>query len=226
MPKYRSRIAGYFDLDNSNNKLPILNGSILIKWKTLKSVVESAAESEIFGVFHNAQTAVPICFLLIALGHLQPPTPLVADNSTAHGFVHNNITMKRSKSWDIRVHWPRDKEAQQHIDVQWERGDDHNADYHTIHHPIKHHRNIRSRYVLDKINTLKQKICAKIDSITTSSVRVRGCISPWLTWARVHVLNHTPESLLTVGFGTAVGIGTADQIWPFGSVQTDKLHSK
>ena len=135
MPKARSRIAGYFYLDNSNNKLPILNGSILIERKTLKSVVASAAESEIFGFFHNAQTVVTIRFLLISLGHPQPPTPLVTDNSTAHGFVHNNITMKRSKSWDMRIHWLRYKEAQQHIDVQWERGDDNNADYHTLHHP-------------------------------------------------------------------------------------------
>ena len=49
----------------------------------------------------------------------------------------------------MRAHWHRDKEAQQNIDVQWERGDDNNADYHTKHHPIKHHRNICSRYVLD-----------------------------------------------------------------------------
>ena len=39
MPKACSRIAGYFYLDNSNNKLPILNGSIIIECKTLKSVV-------------------------------------------------------------------------------------------------------------------------------------------------------------------------------------------
>ena len=89
--------------------------------------------------------------------------------------------MKRSKYWDMRVHWLRDKEAQQHIDVQWERGDDNNADYNTKHHPIKHHRNIRSRYVLDKINILTQNICANIEIITTSSVRVRGCICPRLT---------------------------------------------
>ena len=80
--------------------------------------------------------------------------------------------MKRSKSWDMRVHWLRDKESQQHIDVQWERCDANNSDYHTKHHPIKHHRNIRSRYVLDKINILTQNICANIDSITTSSVRL------------------------------------------------------
>ena len=80
MPKYRSRIAGYFYLDNSNNKLPVLNGSILIECKTLKYVVAAASESEIFGVFHNAQTAVSIRFILIALGYPQPQSPLVTDN--------------------------------------------------------------------------------------------------------------------------------------------------
>ena len=54
MSKARSRIAGYFYLDNPKKNLPIINGSILIECKTLKSVVASAAEAEIFGVFHNA----------------------------------------------------------------------------------------------------------------------------------------------------------------------------
>ena len=51
-------------------------------------------------------------------------------------------------------------------------------------------------------------------------------MTPGLTLGRVHVLNHTLESLLTVGFGTAVGTGAADQIGLFGSVQRDKTHSK
>ena len=54
IPKSRSCIAGYLYLDNSNKKLSILSGSILIKCKTLKSVLASAAGAEIFGVFHNA----------------------------------------------------------------------------------------------------------------------------------------------------------------------------
>ena len=181
MPKARSRIAGYYYFDNVNNKLPLLNGALLIECKTLRRVVCSAAEAELSGVFHNAQTAVPIRHLLISLGHPQPPAPLVTDNSTAHGFVHKNIIMKRSKAWDMNYHWLRDQEAHDQIDVQWDNGINNDADYHTKHHPTPHHSNVRPKYVIDKLNFLSQTICAKIDTMTKSSVHVRGCVSQRLT---------------------------------------------
>ena len=60
-------------------------------------MVSSAAEAEVAGIYHNAQTSIPIWRALEALGHPQPPTPLKTDNTTATGFIHNNITMKKSK---------------------------------------------------------------------------------------------------------------------------------
>ena len=97
-PKPEVALLVTFYFDNATTKLPLLNGALLIECKTLRRVVCSAAEAELSGVFHNAQTAVPIRHLLISLGHSQPPTPLVTDNSTAHGFVHKNIIMKTIKS--------------------------------------------------------------------------------------------------------------------------------
>ena len=181
MPKARSRIAGYFYFDNKTTKLPLLNGALLVECKTLRRVVCSAAEAELSGVFHNAQTAVPIRHLLISLGHSQPPTPLVTDNSTAHGFVHKNIIMKRSKAWDMNYFWLRDQEAHDQIDVQWDKGINNDSDYHTKHHPGTYHINVRPRYVIDRLNLITQNICDKLDMMTKSSVRVRGCVSQRLT---------------------------------------------
>ena len=56
-----------------------------------KNLVTSAAEVEIGGLFHNAQTSIPITLLLSALGHPQPSTPIKIDNVTAHGFIYDNI---------------------------------------------------------------------------------------------------------------------------------------
>jgi hypothetical protein len=58
-PGARSRIAGYFQL---NNRIPTTNpnGFLLIECKTLRHVVASSAEAETAGVFHNAQIAIPI----------------------------------------------------------------------------------------------------------------------------------------------------------------------
>ena len=85
-------------------------------------MVTSAAEAEISALFHNAKTAIPLRRLLIALGHPQPPTPIKVDNTTANAFVQNNITQKRSKSWDMRFHWLRDPLTKKQTLVYWDKG--------------------------------------------------------------------------------------------------------
>ena len=157
LPQAKSRIAGYFYLSDhyTNASSPSINGPILVECKTLRHVVASAAEAEVSAIFHNAQTAIPIRNLLESLGHPQPPTPIKTDNTTANGFVHSNINQKRSKSWDMRFHWLKDKTTQKYINVYWKKGSENDADYFTKHHRTSYHRAMRPRYVLD---LLKEKI--------------------------------------------------------------------
>ena len=150
LPKARSRLAGLFNL-GQHHPSPPNNGPLLVECKTIKHVVSSAAEAETAALFHNAQTSIPIRRLLIALGHPQPPTPIKIDNSTAHGFVHNNIQQRRSKSWDMRYHWLRDKETHKIINVHWDKGKNNKADYFTKTHPTPYHRAQRPNYVQDFI---------------------------------------------------------------------------
>ena len=152
-PKSRSRVAGYFHLASipKIHEHPKLNGAVLVECKTLRHVVSSAAEAETGGIFHNAQVAIPIRTLLEILNHPQPPTPLKTDNATACGFIHDNIHQKRSKSWDMRYYWLRDRMAQLQFDIYWDKGSNNGADYHTKHHATKHHRITRPRYVQDKL---------------------------------------------------------------------------
>jgi hypothetical protein len=124
---------------------------------TLKHVVASAAEAETGGLFYNAQQAVIIRQILKALGHPQPPTPIKTDNSTAYNFVHSTMKQKRSKSWDMRYNWLRCREAQNQVKIYWEPGTDNNADYFTKHHPPKHHRTLRSKYIVHDENNPFQK---------------------------------------------------------------------
>lgn len=116
VPKARSRVAGYFYLSDHPNitKHPKVNGAILVECKTLRHVVSSAAEAEVAGVFHNAGMAIPIRHFLECLNHKKPPTPIKTDNSTATGFIYDNIHQRRSKSWDMRYYWLWDKQTQQH----------------------------------------------------------------------------------------------------------------
>ena len=154
MPNAKSRIAGYFQLNHHPKRIPHpdVNGAILVECKALKHVVSSAAEAETAGVFHNAQIAIPIRYMLEQLGHPQPPTPIKTDNSTATGFVYNNIHQKKSKSWDMRYHWLRDRQTRREFDIYWDKGSNNHADYFTKHHPTKYHQEIRStrRYVRDR----------------------------------------------------------------------------
>ena len=155
-PKARSRVAGYYHLTNNptTTQTSHLNGAIHIECKTLRHVVSSAAEAEVGGIFHNAQIAIPIRTLLHALNHPQPPTPIKTDNSTAFGFIYDNIHQKRSKSWDMRYYWLRDRLAQKMFKFFWDKGINNHADYPTKHHPTKHHRVIRPRYIHDKLNMI------------------------------------------------------------------------
>ena len=147
MPNAKSRIAGYFQLNHHPHRVPhpSINGAILVECKALKHVVSSAAEAETAGIFHNAQVAVPIRYILESLGHQQPPTPIKTDNSTASGFINNNIHQKKSKSWDMRYHWLRDRQTKQQLRIYWDKGSNNNADYFTKHHPTKYHQLVRQK---------------------------------------------------------------------------------
>mmetsp|Transcript_11265 Transcript_11265/g.15885 ORF Transcript_11265/g.15885 Transcript_11265/m.15885 type:complete len:463 (+) Transcript_11265:115-1503(+) len=122
LPKAKSRVAGFFNLPCQGHYRKYahrnqINSPILIECATLKHVVSSAAEAEVGGIFHNACKAIPIRRILKILGHKQKATAIKTNNSTAHGFVYDNINQRRSKSWDMRYYWLHNKQTQQQIDV-------------------------------------------------------------------------------------------------------------
>ena len=171
MPNAKSRIAGYFYLSSLPNAsgIPIpMNGPILVECTTVKHVVGSAAEAECAGCYHNAQKAIPIRIALAELGHPQPKTPLKTDNSTAEGFANKSMRQKRSKSWDMRFHWIRDRVAQEQFKIFWDKGVNNLADYFTKHHPPSHHIESRPNYilknnlVLDPLRTQIRAVLARV----------------------------------------------------------------
>ena len=186
LPKAKSRLAGYYYMGYNRQAQTTreVNGAILVECKTIDHVVASAAEAETAGLFHNAQRTIPIRRILIALGHPQPPTPIKTDNSTAHGFTYDNINQKRSKSWDMRYYWLRDKQNQKQLDIFWEKGTDNNLDYFTKDHTTQHHRDIRSMYVHDKTGECNvvvnkwENLSSECVNAITAVLRLRGCVKP------------------------------------------------
>ena len=175
-PEARSRAGGFFYLGNTDGKL--INGSILIIAKVIKNVVSSASEAEIAALFINARAALPLRIALEELGHMQPATKLITDNSTADGILNGTIKQNRSKGIDMRYYWLRDRVEQGQFSVQWEPGKFNLADYFTKHHPPTHHRALRPVYLFDPNCILDLQGCIKILSSRATSAITRSKSSP------------------------------------------------
>jgi hypothetical protein len=89
----RSRAGGHHFL-SENVANPSNNGAIYNEASIIKLVMSSAAEAEIGALYINARKGVEECNILEEMGHLQPPTPVQTDNSTA-----DDIVNLRVQSW-------------------------------------------------------------------------------------------------------------------------------
>ena len=143
--------------------------------RLLKSVVASAAEAETCGLFQNAQLVVFIRRCLIALGHPQPPTPIKTDNSTSAAFVNHKMRQRRSKSWDMKLYWLKDKELEKEFRVFWAPGPVNKADPFTKNHPPTHLRQICSQYVVNLLR--RASTCRQLLNYlpTRLNTGLRGC---------------------------------------------------
>ena len=75
----------------------------------------------------------------------------------------------------MHLHFLRDKEIQNLIKVYWGKGKNNNADYFTkVVFPIIYHRQIRNRYVKDRLQSLNTTL-NHISETYTSIVTERVC---------------------------------------------------
>ena len=88
---------------------PSNNGAIYNEASIIKSVVSSAAEAKIGALYINAQKGVEERNILEEMGHLQPPTPVQTDNSTADGIINLRVQPKHTKAMDMHFHWLRNR---------------------------------------------------------------------------------------------------------------------
>jgi hypothetical protein len=173
LPNARSRCAGlYFlsDVSTTTPPNPRPNGAVHVLCKTLRGVPSSAAEAETGGLFLNSQEAVPIKIALEEMGHPQPTTgtPLETDNSTAHDILTATVRMKRSKAFDMRYHWLKDRIAQKQFNLYWAPGKLNKADYYTKHFPPSHHQ--AERYQPGRLQ-------APTHLVNLLTSHLRGCVT-------------------------------------------------
>ena len=125
-----------------------VNAPVHVERNSLKQVVSAAAEAETGALYSNCTFAISLRHMLTALGHEQGPTPVKTDNQTASAFVNNTLKAKRSKTWDMRYFWLKDRIFQAQFYVYWDKGSNNNGDYWTKHWPPSYHQRIRPKYIL------------------------------------------------------------------------------
>lgn len=62
-------------------------------------------------------TALEIKHMFEALGHRRASAEVKTYNGTAIAFSNNELKAKRAKSWDMRLHWLRDRIQQQRFGI-------------------------------------------------------------------------------------------------------------
>jgi hypothetical protein len=171
----RSRLGDLFFCGDKSPQQDTLNGSILNVASVIKNVVAYASESEVGACFQNAQSGAPLRVTLAELCHIQPPTPLSTDNSTAFGILNETIKQKRSKAMDMdmRYHWLTDRVRQKQFDLYWRPGRENLGDYHTKHHSAQHHKDMRG-LILHQANIVQVlRGCVKLRPLPQPQLRAR-----------------------------------------------------
>jgi hypothetical protein len=151
-PDGRSRAGGVHSLGTFSETIDdilVINGCIDTISVLLPSVVASAAEAEYGALFLNGQAAEAHRQTLNDLGYPQGKTPMLSDNSHAVGTCQRAVKLRKSKSYDLRYHWIRDRCDQGHFGISWAKGKSNLADFLTKTHPVKHFKNMRSFFVQD-----------------------------------------------------------------------------
>jgi hypothetical protein len=145
----RSRAGGILFLgDCGDNEAP--NAPICFLSVIIKTVVTSAAATEYAAAFIVGQAAISIINTLADLGYPQTETEIFCDNECAVGIANNTFNLKRTKTIDMRYHWIRDQVKMKVFKITWKAGKLNLADFFTKAHPVKHHVDIRWKYVLVK----------------------------------------------------------------------------
>ena len=143
----RSRAGGILFLgDCADNEAP--NAPICFLSVIIKTVVTSATATEYAAAFIVGQAAISIINTLTDLGYPQNETEFFCDNLCAVGIANNTFNLKRTKTIDMRYHWIRDQVKLRVFRITWKAGKFNLADFFTKAHPVKHHLDIRWKYVL------------------------------------------------------------------------------
>eukprot|EP00957_Ditylum_brightwellii_P149952 11419741-Ditylum_brightwellii.AAC.1 len=104
----RSRAGCHFYLSSASGDPtkeppcpPPPNGPVHLVCKVLRNVMSSATEAEIGVLYVNMRKGEELHLALEEMGHPQPPTPVMMDNSMACGIVNKMVKQRGTRAIDI-----------------------------------------------------------------------------------------------------------------------------
>ena len=100
---------------STDTTFPLNNDMIHNIAQLIKHIMLAVAEAELGVLYIYSKHAMQMWHTIIAVGYLQPSTPMQTENSTAYGVVWNKIIPKATKVMDMCFHWLQDCEQQQHF---------------------------------------------------------------------------------------------------------------
>ena len=128
-------------------------------------------------LFENWQKATSTGTALSDMVHQQPTTQLVTYNTEANRIINWMAKQKISWAIDLRFYWVRDRIQKNHFHIFWEERKKNLADYVKKHHLIRHHKEMRPRYV----KATKKYIENSKDQRTGTGRGCAGTTNPWGT---------------------------------------------
>ena len=144
------RAAAYYYMTNKVHK-EFSNGVIDVLSTIIKHIIFSASEAETGALYYGYKHAIPDKVKLQEMGHPQSkPTSVTTDNNTAHVLTMGTMTLKASKSNDMRFYCMKCCKVEQLFGFLWAHVPKNCADYPSKHHHSLHHLHVRPNYVVFK----------------------------------------------------------------------------
>ena len=183
--KARSRVGGNYFLSSPSakpNQQPTAilppNGTIYAVCNILRNVMPSAAEAECGALFVNGKESVVLRTTLYELDHPQQPNPLKTENSRTYGIANDTIRQRRSRAMDMRFYCVCNRVLQGQFIIYLRPGTENLGDYYKKHHPLSHHRAMRSKFLHpNEHSPLLLRGCVNLTGNTSAPGRTRPSIS-------------------------------------------------
>jgi hypothetical protein len=130
LPGSKAMLGGIFFFGMKNNP-DMINGPVHTLCMKAPMVTTGAGDSETAGAFFNSQMAIRIRNAARDMGYPQPTTAIGLDNTATLGYADGTHKASKSKHWDRKYNWIKEKVKEKELTFFHLRGNVNLADFFT-----------------------------------------------------------------------------------------------